>query len=838
MTQKSSNAVAVEKRMDLASLFCMIGRHGPAVAVAVIAVLSVLAGFIIYRSVRGKRRKATADGDGRSPAAERDATEVRPSPEEARTVCVESTDVSDEGLLDVRDDTELIQSDLKIRHRRAASEKAPPSYSPRKSDTQAPENKSTNSDDTGEILTVRDSFKVTETCAEEASQSLQSEMVVEDAVDRYHGATDDITEDVIEEVHDNDECLTEPVISDENHKEEKTVLKAEWPEDEDVTTDRDVSDKKTKQEEENFQHSLNHSMCFKQPPHTSENGDDDRLQDNKAPLEANSMESDSQEPAIHSEDVPISCICDYKEEEFKEENPDGVDHSHSLCNHCLSPVEEKKKEAVEAEVECVDCQLIPQQAEMFSLTSEQEANLPSIQQDQCDHVMDEMMPPIRDSDTYCGLAGEVTEEVVHEDHLNKLSALKSDAPSPQCDKQEVEDNGLLCDQEDGVHYVSTDQVKEEMLSSESIVACREECDSLSVAPSTGVPSLSIAVKTDNHDEVLSDVTIDSKAQIPGISDIPDLSSDFQQPEKEDKTTTFLVEDTDSTILIPQVASNETENHPERNENGTSGVRTEECNDEVRDPHVQSCYEDQQNVQMIRNEAFDVASTAAAPDIEGCDGDNTPIVAEEISHPHVSTGYKDQQSVQLINNEVPDETEDHIPPTCQINLLSFEQSELRDNDISSPGVDEESGISSMAVSPDSQYTVSSVINKATGSMVFGPYPSHRPQPPQSERTDWTKYESFAANEDMFGHEIEDSYHRELDQFMAQISTSITVITDELKKQPDMTAAIEVVEIKEKKAPVSVEKKEETKDEEKEEDYEKTEISIMEATMDNNEWMDHR
>lgn len=93
MPLKNGNTVAVERRVDLASLFCMIGRHGPAVALAVIAMLSVLAGFIIYRSVRGKRRKATAaaaDGDSQSPGAERDTSVIRPSPEETQS-SVEST---------------------------------------------------------------------------------------------------------------------------------------------------------------------------------------------------------------------------------------------------------------------------------------------------------------------------------------------------------------------------------------------------------------------------------------------------------------------------------------------------------------------------------------------------------------------------------------------------------------------------------------------------------------------------------------------------------------------------------------------------------------------------
>lgn len=92
MPLKNSNTVAVERRVDLASLFCMIGRHGPAVALAVIAMVSVLAGFIIYRTVRGKRRKATAaDDDSQSPGEERDGSVVQQSPEEPYHSSAEST---------------------------------------------------------------------------------------------------------------------------------------------------------------------------------------------------------------------------------------------------------------------------------------------------------------------------------------------------------------------------------------------------------------------------------------------------------------------------------------------------------------------------------------------------------------------------------------------------------------------------------------------------------------------------------------------------------------------------------------------------------------------------
>lgn len=82
-TMALKNTVAAERRLDLASLFCMIGRHGPAVALVVIAMVSMLAAFIIYRTVRGKRRQAAAgDGERSSGGEERDAAVIHPSTEE------------------------------------------------------------------------------------------------------------------------------------------------------------------------------------------------------------------------------------------------------------------------------------------------------------------------------------------------------------------------------------------------------------------------------------------------------------------------------------------------------------------------------------------------------------------------------------------------------------------------------------------------------------------------------------------------------------------------------------------------------------------------------------
>ncbi|KAK5851795.1 hypothetical protein PBY51_023322 [Eleginops maclovinus] len=838
MPLKNGNTVGVERRMDLASLFCMIGRHGPAVALAVIAMVSMLAGFVIYRTVRGKRRKApAADGDGKSPGEERDAAVIQEqSPGEDRS-CVESTGVNDDGLSDMKEGVGLIQTDLKVRHRRAATaENTSPPYPPLKSEIQVPDSKHQTSDDAEEEAVVWDSYQVVEAYAEEVNKSQQSgthteaELVLEDAVDY---------QDVCEESHDNESC-PHKTINDENHEEEEKVLKSECQEDEDLTTDEDVSDKQTREEGDNILCAFSIPICFEQTSHMSENRDEGRLQDNKT---INDVE-DSEEPVIHMEDVSVPCVCYDKDEEFEEE-PETIDcHSYSADIH-FSPDEGKTNGCEEAEKECL--------------------------------------------------------------------------------------------------------------------------------------------KDDSHNDSPSGMTTDANAQISGTEDFIGLSSDCQQ--REDKTASSLDEDTDFTILCPHMSPHETENQPENIQNGTAVVLTEDCNDQVYETHVQSCYEDEENVQMIRNEALDEASVSDEPDVVACDADNiaTPevlhkaadpdtienetgsVIVEEISSVHLQplcqedrddhveengtseetrvddpdasctallmsedmscpdmlSSSQDQQSDDMENNVTLDEatvktdidapacensthtslitpmesshpemlfspqdlqsdlqrvpedttgaapvmTEDNNPPICQIRLPSFEQFEVRDNDPSLVGsAGEESGISSMAVSPDAGHDFDvifehavlpmmdcylksdgqmeaqnivfaddaaiSVIKDDMAGMVFIPFPSHHTQQPHSPQTSWTDYESSAVNEDMFGHEIEDSYHRAIDQFAAEIAISVTSFVE---KQLDVKV-VEVVDVKDKMAGVSVEKKEEAKAEkEEEEDYEKTEISIMEATMDHNEWI---
>uniref|UniRef100_A0A8D3DTS1 Starch-binding domain-containing protein 1 n=1 Tax=Scophthalmus maximus TaxID=52904 RepID=A0A8D3DTS1_SCOMX len=315
------------------------------------------------------------------------------------------------------------------------------------------------------------------------------------------------------------------------------------------------------------------------------------------------------------------------------------------------------------------------------------------------------------------------------------------------------------------------------------------------------------------------------------------------------------------------------------------------------PHGLSWAKDQQRMQTTDNEASDECINGAGPDTtetmsasaiseeESCPHlpsirqdqnkcNATPVTPEEISHPFS----QDPQSDQMQNNgdfsEFPVGGSPAVaqylnPPAWPIHLPSFERSEPRDNvgdTAPSPGVGRESGISSMAVSPDlpragSEFgenvadamqdwdphweeraeaqnglfaddVAAPVIHENTAGWLFGPYPPRPCQQPHGEHTDGAKCDSFAANEDAFGHEIEDGYHRALERLMAQISANATGSTDEPNDRADVTAAVEVVEV----AGVRIAKKTATEaGKEKEEDYERTEISIMEATMDNNEWI---
>ncbi|XP_069018297.1 enolase-phosphatase E1 [Embiotoca jacksoni] len=692
MSLKNGNTVALERRMDLASLFCMIGRHGPAVALAAIAVVSVLAGFIIYRSMRGKRRKATAgaDSDSRSHAAEMDASPVQtdpePSPEESRS-SAESTDVSDESLTDAKEDADLIRSDLKIRHRRA--EHKPPPYCPTESDPVT--------DNKLDTSGAQDFRRAPETYAEEADQSLQSDTVAggdtEGDADCHRGLTDDAVKDA-EEDRDNDGCLKPELIYNESHKEEKEVVQATYQEDETVATDEDLSDEKTHQEEDDLQC---FSDGFKQNPLASENGDDDIPHDNVTTPDPNSVESNLEEPIVHIGDVPVSCNCYSKDAEFEEENhpPGSTDCFHDDGSNRLSPEKEKKSEGEKAE-ECLDNQLIAQQAEIVYSACEQTTNLPSSQRDQCDDVTDEETLSIQDIDGDDGhlLTGEVIEEDDDKDQLNNPAAVEFDAQPLQKDRrlqpEPQNENGLACNQECDVN-------KGKMLTFRD-----EECDSLRVELSPPLSPLVEPAESEkiDGDDGLSDATTDTKPQISSTVDSLDRSSDNQQPQSQDKELApTLDNDADLDIFCPDLPPPLSK----KKETGTVVVLAEESVDRL----ASSCYEDQQSGRMGNDETIDKTRVNCATDAAVCDetSSTAPVTSTEVPHPDTLPTFQDVQSDQIQNHTdspevticaAPELIESINPPACRTPLQSFEQSGLT---LSSSGLGEESGISSIAVGPD-------------------------------------------------------------------------------------------------------------------------------------------
>ncbi|XP_047426288.1 uncharacterized protein stbd1 [Mugil cephalus] len=812
------NAVAAERRMDLASLFCMIGRHGPAVALAIIALVSVLAGFIIYRTVRGKRRKATyeaAESDSKSPAEDGDVPLVETEQERSRSAedprsPAESTDVSDKGSSDVKEDAGRILSDLKVRHRRTAANKKPPPYC--SESISVPGNK----DNTP---TVHDCYEEAKAYTEEANQSLQSEE------EMMKNAEDD-----------HDSCMTARLVSSDSHKEEEKVLKDKCQGSKSVTTDKDVSDEKTNQVEGNTECVSNSLVCFEQNVHLSENRDD-RPQVQETTPDNHDMESNLEHPVIPIKDVSI--VCNNKDVEIEENGHhlEDIDYSDVCGSNCLSTGDETNRH-----------------------------------QDQRDDVKDEMILPIQEGDRSNdhGGIGEVTAD--DEGQSNNLTAVEFNSQPLQTDKQQLQpeqqnENGHTCNQQDDVNR--------KMLTSSG-----EEHESPSVLLTSPLPCLNQLEKIDNVGDCQFGATANAKPEISGTMDFPDLSLDYQQPQSEMKEGVNVANldiGTDLNIVVSDPSSLKEEFESEKN--GTIVAKDSvEC-------LVSSCYEEQQSNVMENIERID-----SPPDAPVCDevGFTASVISADVCDPNMSPSLQDTQSNQTHNNadftkvtntnqEMPVEVAESIEPQkCHIHLPSFEQTDLT---WSSTGLGEESGISSMTVSPDLQdagddFAITpkkvvlplmyhnpqseeptesqdslfaddvAVINEDSVGVAFGSCASGFSQQPHSDNTDCVSDKSFLTNEDIFGHAIEDSYHREMDQFMEQMVDNVA-LTDEMKKEAGIKVDIEVVEIKEKvqmqrdtKTTVKVagikEKKEGTEEEE-EEETEKTEISIMEATMDNNEWI---
>ncbi|XP_051906291.1 uncharacterized protein LOC127590843 [Hippocampus zosterae] len=203
MAFKGSNGVAVERRADLASLFCMIGRHGPAVALAVFAVVSVLAGFVIYRTVRGRRRRKKKTAAGSETDRKRsigESDEAVTQSELEPQACATSTDVDDEA----KEEHDPAEAHHQVRRRAAPAEK---NSSPCATDIQTRSNQHATSSRVESASSTE-----ARVYSEEPSQSLPSvaSEIQRESASVYHPITKDYT------IKDED-------ISDGNLKEPEAI---------------------------------------------------------------------------------------------------------------------------------------------------------------------------------------------------------------------------------------------------------------------------------------------------------------------------------------------------------------------------------------------------------------------------------------------------------------------------------------------------------------------------------------------------------------------------------------------------------------------------------------
>lgn len=646
--------------------------------------------------------------------------------------------------------------------------------------------------------------------------------------------------------------------------EEEKVLPAECQED--VTADQDLYD------EDDLQ-----NVCCEQKLHMSEN----REPDDETTADTNQTESHLEE---HIEDVCVSSVCFSKDPE----NPEDTSHSKHHSNDLLSPEEDVKNEEVE------DDQVMAQQAEMVYSTSEPETNQSDVlsgqntdQDHECAQTGEESQEDVQEDllsslpDVHFdgnmlqqhlqteqnhgeGLTWNGEDDVGEGEVLSEGSGeVEGEESSPVLDKSAVLDvpaSDLKEHIQSEKNQGSVDQ--EANLPSSQLEQCdeatAEESDQNDVCGLSSKPiddvnegllddltnvgfdsstqqQLQTELQTDLtanledggvKDEILTSVEEEPEPEktdgVCAATDFPELSSDFI-PSVKDEAAPAL--DLNADPLSLDVSSVKEEIQSEWKEVSTAVALAEETLDKV----MSSSYADQHSDPVDSKEPVDQM------------GDE-PVPSTETSHPHSPSSFQDKQSDQN-HADLPEVTAViNKPAVCQVQP-SLEQSDLT---WSSSGAGGESGVSSMTVSPDvespmnecvsipgnaelpvedpqSEVQISlsagdaalSVAKEDAAGLVLESCPRLALQP-HSEPTDWTKDEFFSSNEDTFGHEVEDGYNRAVEQFLEEIAAEVK--HDEEKKQTDVKA---------------VETKKEG--EKEEDDYEKTEISIMEATMDNNEWI---
>ncbi|XP_037548190.1 uncharacterized protein stbd1 [Nematolebias whitei] len=718
----------MEKRTDLAQLFCMIGRHGPAVAVAVMAMVSVVAGFIIYRSVKGKRRKAAA-GDGACGSRGASASEL----EETRS-CVAPTDLSDDDLLDMNV-ANVTRSPGNLRKRRAAEKT---SDAPKKE--LEPENRLDASRSLDSSGVAEECAKVAWTVEEVCNLSLPDDEPSKDA----------------EEVQSS--CLT-PVETSAGHENEEVPKAQEVG----LAVNNALDEKLAEMEKL----ASNSPTCPENAP-ANQNQDDAQIENQTTP-ETIDVDSCLEEPVI----CMTAVISSSKDKTKEMPHPDQVKFSDG--NNCSSS---ENVESVPQTKNAHEQQMALDHVIGYS-TSEQ-PKVPSSQQGRCEDMIETMLGAHDILDANCSPFSEVIEKDIDEDHLKHLATI-SPVTLEHKNQELVSEHTVdpSCNQEDGI---------------KGVTSSFEECDG-SHGISVALPCLNRVELETMHDQglcateaelcgfvpVYLQQEVTSKYEIslklPKDTGLDGLAfeSGSLQMEKKETVTDLVVLDSSLDNLL------------------TSFIDADVCS-------VMPSFQNQE-CEQVQIEDFSEVPTLPVPDLS--------------------------ESITM----------------CQGQLPSFEHGELT---WSSCGVGEESGISSMTVSPDLPDMECDATPERMAFSVTGQYPVSEEHVEDqwnflAEEVEFVSKDILAGvslescpshelahiehtkanalpptNEDASAQEIEENF-KLANHLIAQVVASEVCLMDALQNEMDTKADVE-----------SEQKEMSEKDK-------MTEINIMEATMDTNEWI---
>ncbi|XP_061887700.1 uncharacterized protein stbd1 [Entelurus aequoreus] len=722
-----SDGVAVERRVDLASLFCMIGRHGPAVALAVFAVVSVLAGYVIYRAVRRRKTEEVkllpAGGDESAQAGL----------EAARAAA--STEVADDNSLELKQEDEETETQPQVRQRRAAAERDSWLCSPPQTDIRAPVS---HHDTSPRMQTVQSWSMEPDVVFEEPGLALQSavaEVQEEDAEVCSSGARVDAVKDeevprsslveppeVCHEEHDQPhwDLVTDEGISKKNSTQEgnlppwSQVVYLEEPLVLEEYADQDKQDigspPETETVELNTTHtSLNnavenvnrHQNNVQEEERTNEviqaeEGDEgDRLNDTAVDVDAQSEE--------HSEQEDHSLTCDLETDVLQDEPVEGCQISVSSGDKPSVPV--MLEELVDELVSRITSDALgsfpdkstndqPRKVEVPTLDEDVEPPMPSDQSQSATGMTENGSTTVEDEEPVEHMS--IPHVLVDDDQQSVQEVNQFEPPMTSAEVQNMIENDSTTEDKEPVEHMSIPHVlgdddhqsAQEMNQFEPLMTSAEiqnmiENDSTTVEDEEPVEHMS-------KPHVLGDDDHQS-AQEMNQFEPPITSAEVQNMIENDSTT---VEDEEPVehMSIPHVlGDNDHQSAQEMNqfeppmtsaeiqnmtENGSTTVEDEEPVEHMSKSHVLGD-DDQQSVQEMNQFEPPVTSAQVQNMIEMIENDSTTVEDEEpVEHrsiPHV-LGEDDHQSAQEMNQFEPPMTSAEVQNMIENDSTTVEDKE--------------------------------------------------------------------------------------------------------------------------------------------------------------------